>query len=171
MWVILLVGLGFSLRSPLHHFTSSVTEDEGFVVPASFRGKILKDVVQYLRTSGGVGDIPQLRSVVESTLGMSIKFFLVNGTITANSPVTMLALLLTDETSTSSPKNLKWSSVMNKSALWKVTFVFLVHIYSVCNLTDFFVRMFTVRDFAASSVASGMSNVALFLRANILAEY
>lgn len=47
----------------------------------------------------------------------------------------------------------------------KVTILFLITIYSVCNVINIVVRMFPARDFAAPSFASRMSHTAhtLFL--------
>lgn len=104
---------------------------------------------------------------------MSMKFFLVNVTIILKSPVAMPALLLINDTLVTSTnfakKNPKWSSVMYNGTPYKVTIVFLVSMYSICNRTDFVVRLFGARDLAASSVGSRMSHMAILLRANTLA--
>lgn len=85
---------------------------------------------------------------------MPIKIFLVNVIITSKSPVATPALLLTDETSATSinlaKKTPKWSSVIYRGTLCKVSFVFLGTIYSICNLTDFVVRRVSTGDFAMS---------------------
>lgn len=60
------------------------------------------------------------------------------------------ALLFTDETPATSPnlakKKPKWFSVMYKGTPWKVTFVFVILIYSVCNLTYIVVSVLPPRD-------------------------
>lgn len=58
---------------------------------------------------------------------------------------------------------------MNKGTPCKVSLVFLVPIYSVCNLTDFAVRILLVRAFSESLVSNRVSPIALLHRASTLA--
>lgn len=60
--------------------------------------------------------------------------------------------------------------MMNKGTPCKVTLVFLVPRYSVCNLTDFVVNILPARAFAESLVANRMSHIALLRRASTLAS-
>lgn len=98
--------------------------------------------------------------------------FLVNVTILYTSQVAMLALYLMNETSATSTnfakKKPKCSSVIYQGALYKVTFVFLVPIYSICKLFEFVVRMLPASDLAASLIAVRLSHMALLLRDSIL---
>lgn len=94
-----------------------------------------------------------------------MKFIQMTLTQISMSPVAIPVLFLMGKTSDTSPnwakKSPKWSSNM--------TLVFLVPKYSVWSLTALVKSMYSARSFAASSVASRMSHIALLLLANIFA--
>lgn len=62
----------------------------------------------------------------------------------------------------------QWSSEMYKGTSCKITFVFLVSIYSICILT---VRLFSASDLTASSTASKTSHWCYFFGPTLWLQY
>lgn len=133
------------------------------MLPVSYRGKISKCVLRHFRTSRENVDIqPSHRSI--STLGMSIKCFLVNVTIVSRSPVARPILpWLTRSRQLHQP--LQRNSRSGPQRYIKEPYArSLLSSWLPFILFAFFVlRMIPASDLAASSVASRISHMRLLL--------